>query len=468
MTIKNIFSFLLGFALLAFSACSDFVDSYQDDPNNAADAPIEAVLNAAFVGTIIAHEGEDARLACLWSRQFTGSDRQYSALEIYGVNAENFDWDKYYLVAENSKIVIEKSAATNDKLASGIARTLQAHSYGMMASMWGDIPYTEANKFLEIPDPVYDPQPQVYADVQTLLDQAIADLSGGPTNEVIANRDFYFGGDTDEAIENEAAKWSQVASTLKARFALHTGDYTTAISAATKGVKSSADEWIIPHVVGAYNQDQNLYYSFGVSDRAGYMTANVAYLPAILDPGNALYRGNAKTDEAARFAFAFTGEEGAYDLNYSGMWASTAPFPLVSAIETELILAEAEWRGNSNPDAALEHLNNARAILAAQFPDGTYEAYELADFDNGGIASRAGLSRNDALLYEILEEKYVSLMGQMEVFNDVRRTDNFLEIPATSGNQLPQRFLYPQEEIDANINAPDPIPGLFEETPINK
>lgn len=459
MTIKNIFSFLLVFALLAFSACSDFVDSYQEDPNNAADAPIEAVLNAAFVGTIIAHEGEDARLACMWSRQFTGSDRQYAALEVYTVNAENFDWDKYYLVAENSKIVIEKSAETNDKLASGIARTLQAHSYGMMASMWGDIPYAQANKFLEFPDPAYDPQPQVYADVQTLLDQAIADLSGNPSS-ASASLDFYFSGD--------ATKWSQAASTLKARFALHTGDYTTAISSATKGVKSTADEWIIPHTTGSYNQDQNIYYSFGQSDREGYMTANVAYLPAILDPANALYRGNAKTDESARFAFAFTGEEGAYDLNYDGMWAATAPFPLISAIETELILAEAEWRGNNDPGAALDHLNNARAILAAQFPEGTYDAYELADFDTGGIASRAGLSRNDALLYEILEEKYVSLMGQMEVFNDVRRTDNFLEIPATSGNQLPQRFLYPQEEIDANINAPDPIPGLFEETPINK
>lgn len=460
MTIKNIFSFLLGLTLLSISACSDFVDSFQEDPNNAAEAPIDAVLNAAFTGAIIAHEGEDARLACMWSRQFTGSDRQYAALEIYTVNAENFDWDKYYLVGENCKIVIEKAAETNDKLASGIARTLQAHSYGMVASMWGDIPYTQANKFLEFPDPVYDPQPQVYDDVQVLLDQALADFSGSSSSPAIAAKDFYFGGD--------ATKWSQVASTLKARFALHLGDYSTALNSATKGLKSSDDDWIIPHATGAYNQDQNIYYSFGQSDREGYMTANAAYLPAILDPGNAAYRGNAKTDESARFAFAFTGAEGAYDLNYDGMWAATASFPLVTAIENELILAEAEWRGNNDPDAALAHLNNVRAMLAAQFPAGSYEPYTLVDFDAGGIASRPGLSRNDALLYEILEEKYVSLMGQMEVFNDVRRTDNYLELPPTTGNQLPQRFLYPQEEIDANINTPDPIPDLFEETPINK
>lgn len=459
MTIKNILSFILVFALLGLSACSDFVDDFQEDPNNASDAPIAAVLNAAFVGTIIAHEGEDARLACMWSRQFTGADRQYAALEVYGVNAENFDWDKYYLVAENSKIVIEKSAETNDRLASGIAKTLQAHSYGMVASMWGDIPFREANDFLNFPDPNYDPQAQVYSDVQTLLDGALTDLNGA-TGGAVAGTDFYFGGNP--------VKWSQVASTLKARYALHLGDYATAISAAEKGVMSSADDWIIPHTTGSYNQDQNIYYSFGQSDREGYMTAANAYLPAILDPANAAYRGNTKTDEAARFAAAFTGGEGTYDLNYDGMWSATSPFPLVTAIENQLILAEAKWRGNNDPDAALTHLNNARAILAAQFPAGKYEAYTLADFDTGGIAARQGLSRNDALLYEILEEKYVSLMGQMEVFNDVRRTDNFLALPATSGSQLPQRFLYPQSELDANVNAPDPIPGVFEETPINK
>lgn len=459
MTIKNILSFILVFALLGFSACSNFVDDFQEDPNNAADAPIAAVMNVAFVGTIIAHEGEDARLACMWSRQFTGADRQYAALEVYSVNAENFDWDKYYLVAENSKIVINKAAETNDKLASGIAKTLQAHSYGMMASMWGDIPLREANDFLNYPDPSYDPQAQVYSDVQTLLDGALTDLNGASAGAV-AGIDFYFGGN--------AVKWSQAASTLKARYALHLGDYATAISAAEKGVMSSDDDWLIPHTTGAYNQDQNIYYSFGQSDREGYMTAANAYLPTILDPANAAYRGDAKTDESARFASAFTGTEGSYDLNYDGMWSATSSFPLVTAIENQLILAEAKWRGNSDPDAALMHLNNVRAILAAQYPAGKYEPYTLADFDTGGIAARDGMSRNDALLYEILEEKYVSLMGQMEVFNDVRRTDNFLALPATSGNQLPQRFLYPQEEIDANVNAPDPIPGLFEETPINK
>ena len=51
----------------------------------------------------------------------------------------------------------------------------------------------------------------------------------------------------------------------------------------------------------------------------------------------------------------------------------------------------------------------------------------MADLAEGGIAGRPGESAEDALLHEILEEKYASLVGQIEVFNDLRRTDNYLD-----------------------------------------
>lgn len=458
--INTILTLSVGVLLFGFSSCADFVDDFQDDPNNAADAPIEAVLNAALTGTIIAHEGEDARLACLWSRQFTGSDRQYSALEVYNTNAENFDWDKYYLVAENSKIVIEKSQQTNNLLASGISKVLTAHSLGMVTSLWGDVPYSQANDFLNFPTPVLDAQADIYSGVQGTLDAAISELAGSPSSAIIAGTDFYFAGDP--------AKWSAVANSLKARFYMHTQDYGAALNAASKGVASTDGDWIVPHTNGAYNQDMNIYHSFGVLDREGYMTANDAQLPLLLDASQADYRGNAKTDESARFAHLFTGEAGLYDLNYSGMWAASAPFTLVSTIEVELILAETNLRANNDNSTALTHLNNVRAILAAEYPDGTYEAYEIADFESGGLANPDGLATADALLHEILEEKYVSLVGQIEVFNDVRRTDNLLGFSAMVGTNLPERFLYPQDEIDTNPNMPNPIPDMFEPTSVNK
>jgi hypothetical protein len=33
---------------------------------------------------------------------------------------------------------------------------------------------------------------------------------------------------------------------------------------------------------------------------------------------------------------------------------------------------------------------------------------------------------------------------------------------------LPQRFLYPQNEINTNLNVPNSIPNVFTKTPANK
>ena len=107
-----------------------------------------------------------------------------------------------------------------------------------------------------------------------------------------------------------------------------------------------------------------------------------------------------------------------------------------------------------------------RAAISA-FPDGTYEAYVAADFESGGIANQPGATAMESLLHEIVEEKYVSLVGQIEVFNDIRRTENLLEIPSTNGSEIPNRFLIPQVEINANANTPNPIPDLTEKTPVN-
>ena len=69
---------------------------------------------------------------------------------------------------------------------------------------------------------------------------------------------------------------------------------------------------------------------------------------------------------------------------------------------------------------------------------------------------------------EILEEKYISLIGSLQVFHDTRRTDNILNVPikSSTATAIPQRFLYPQSEIGSNINFPGVV-DLFTKTPVN-
>ena len=100
-----------------------------------------------------------------------------------------------------------------------------------------------------------------------------------------------------------------------------------------------------------------------------------------------------------------------------------------------------------------------------------YEPYVEADFENGGMKNLGGLDETQALLKEVLEERYVTFFCQMLGFNDVRRTRKEsvgVQLTPTIGDKLPERFLYDQEEITSNANIPNPQPGLFDPTPVNK
>ncbi len=440
------------------TSCEKFLD-INTSPNSALSAPVGNILNAAFVSHIMSMEGEDARLACMWSQQYTGSDRQYSSYDAYLVNTEVFEWDKHYFgTCEQMEQVIKIAEETNNRFYIGVAKLLQAQSYGTVAALYGEAPFSEANQFPEIKSPVFDDEVAIYAGVQTLLDEAIAALSSGDGSDV-EGADFFFSGN--------AASWEAVAHTLKARYALHQGNYALAATQAGMGIGAGGD-WMAPHS-GGYNQGMNIYHSFGQWDRFGYMTAWDAYLPQLLDTSNANYRGDSLTDESARFADLYTVVPEGYDLNYAGsMYAETSSFPIVTELENLLILAEAEARNGDNA-AALTALNNARAAVLAKYPAGAYGSYALTDFDAGGIADNGQGSQSDNLMYEIVEEKYICLVGQIEVWSDMRRHDYMLTgLSPVSGSQWPQRFLYPQVEISANENTPDPIPDIYQKVELSK
>ncbi|MEM6298567.1 MAG: SusD/RagB family nutrient-binding outer membrane lipoprotein [Bacteroidota bacterium] len=464
MKTHKFFSLLLAaLLLLGGTACEDLVDDFEEDPNNAPDAPTATIINSVLVSGISATEGEYARLAAMWSRQYTGQDRQYSAYHNYVTGAGDFDWDTYYVyTTSQADIVIDRATEFDNRLTKGIMLTHKALMFGTATSVWGDIPFSEANRFPEIEDPAFDAQSEVYAGVQALLDEAIADFGSGLGGTVdeggVSYNDFYFGGD--------AAAWSAAANTLKARYFMHTGNYASAISAAQSGISSPAGDMTNKHTGGNYGQDMNLYYSFIQVDRNDYFGANDSYMATLVDPASDTYRGNAKTDESARFTFLYTSSPDYFpNTSDDGMFAATAEFPVVTYVENQLILAEAYAR-TGNAAAAITALNGARSAHAAQF--GTmYEDYVMADFQSGGIAN-GGQDMETALLMEILEEKYISMAGQIEAFNDVRRTDNALGIPPVTGSMIPQRFLIPQDEINANANAPSPIPDLFDPTPVNQ
>lgn len=467
---KYIFGYIV---ILLFASCGSLVEGLNETPNSPTSSPYNFVLTGAQVGTIIVHEGEAARKANIFSGHLEGIDRQHLGFNDYIVSSGDFDsqWDDAYVHAIRNALEAEKTAEEEGRIgiATGIAKVLQALAFGTSTSLWGDIPFDEAG-FLEFQNPAFENQLEVYDELQLLLDEAITELQSGE-GRLVSNTDFYFEGD--------AIPWIEVAYTLKARYYLHTGNYPEAYQAASNGISSHDNSMMAPHIQA--QPGSNLYNQFFAVSRPNDIKIS-DFFDGLVNPSSGDYRGNAKTDETARYNNYFrTNNSGVtVNTNNNGYMAAAAPFPLVSYAENLLILAETGLRSNSF-GIGLSHLNEFRAFMRlggylynidATTSGLQYDDYVANDFQSNGMANTDNLSQNDALLKEILEERYITLFGQIEAFSDTRRTYNEqnvrVQVPPNVGNELPQRFLYPQSEIDRNSNTPSPIPGFFEKTPVNQ
>lgn len=473
-----------------FSACEKFTEGVSEfDPTQPTDASLAQVINSGEVAYIGFMEGELGRIAGMWSSQFTGSDRQYVTLNNYTSTAPDYDnaWSNIYAGALKAfRIAQEKATTANNKRALALAQILEAHTMATTASVFGDIPYSQANNLVDFPNPAFDKQLDVYNATLNLLNAALSNIATGT-----GSYDGDIFGGSDES-------WIAVANTLKAKIYLHLGKYPEASVAAAAGVIDPSLDLIAKHG-DIYQANFNIYSSFMDYDRPGYLSAADALAPRLLDPGADEYRGNAKTNEEDRFNFAYMNEEiyvAGYEPNFlsnaqgykgapAGMFAITADFPLVTYRENQMILAETSVR-TGDVGAALGYLNDYRKYLnegGYLNPDfysgpGNYLAYDATDFDAGNTENPDGISSAEALYREIIQEKYISMIGQIEVFNDMRRNGfgsfagkqnwQVLGITPNTGSTIPQRFIISQAEINSNTSAPTPTPGLFERTEVFK
>ena len=464
----------LAMCVLALS-CESLVDGINEDPNKitADDLEPQLFLTGALLANTIAQAGHLNRISGMYSGQLTGFTSLYSNIYGYSLSgAESVSsWSRIYVgTLPNVRQIVER--AGNDRLLSGIAKVVEAHAIGTAASLFGDIPYSEAVN-AEISDPAFDGQLAVLSDMQNLLDDAIADLSGAASRPL--SEDIHFNGD--------AEKWLATAYTLKARYYMYTRDYGNAYSAAQNGI-SSADGTMSYIPRGDANRadgDKNLFWTILEGSRAGDIGTGDSYLIQLLTAESGVYRGNVKTDETARLGYYIIDAAGG-SLN-SGVIEQFEPQPLVSFGENTLILAEAGGR-TQGFDTGLRHLNEHRAYLRAggrlnaNFIDQPfmYEDYVMADFEAGGMENADNIDMTRALLREIVEERYVEGFGMYMPYDDARRirnssgdSDLVVPFPFNTGTATahPERMPYSFDELNTNENAPEE-PGIFIKTPVNQ
>ena len=468
-------SFLVVGILLA-SSCESIVEDINANPNDILTSDVEdkLFLTGSLLANVQIQLGHLNRIGQMYSGQLIGFSSLYS--NIYGFNLStaeaNSEWNALYVgVMTNMRKV---ASSSSNPLLVGIAQIVEAHAAGTAASIWGDIPYTEAAN-PEISDPIFDTQLSVYNAALSLLDQGIASLQSASSANL--NEDIYFSGDKN--------KWIAAAYTLKARFSLHKKDYAAAASAAANGISAaSGDMRFYPKESANTSGDKNLFFTILEGSRAGDIGNSNAgvdsYLVQMLDSSTDVSRNNDKTDETARLGYYRINSTGGSAND--GVIAGTEPQNLVTYFENELILAETKARLGSLADG-LPHLNNVRAWLSdgGHLNDNhignafKYDAYDAADFASGGIENKDGVADKTAFLREVIEERYVAGFGTHMAYNDarlLRKSDGAFAVPFVLVNgpnpPYPERMPYATNELNSNENAPAEDPGIFTKTEVNR
>jgi len=347
---------------MLFFAC-DEIELEEVDPNNFKDATPDLMINAPLLAQQLVIEGELARLANIFSNQFTGADRQYVSYNSYNIVAGDFDniWGNLYAdgIAQ-CRLIRGKAAEINNDLLEGTAMIIEANLLGNAAALWGDIPNVQACNDVLYPEPAYDNQADVYASAIALLNDAIAKVGTSGVD---------YGAQTVDASVRATMIWSEVAYSIQARLYLHLGQYANAIAAANNGIPSGSGDWLFNHDTD-YGTDgiMNVYWNFLQWNRYGYIGAYDAYLPVLMtnrtDPRYDYYYSSGDPYDVDPFAGA--PEWG----NAGGIFQYDHSFPVITYYETQLIIAECEMiDGTPDRAAALVALNNVRAYWDARLEE---------------------------------------------------------------------------------------------------
>ncbi|MEQ1855955.1 MAG: SusD/RagB family nutrient-binding outer membrane lipoprotein [Longimicrobiales bacterium] len=433
MTIKNKTRRVAGVTLaaVALGGC-DFISPLESNPNAVATANVDQLFTSAQVISYFLGTGGLSRIAAIWTQQMAGTDRQFATFDTYTITDADFE-DEFNALYTQGGLIDLRSAIAQAEAAgrlpyAGILKIHEAYIVGIISSFYGDIPYREAVG--GVATPALDDQAQVYADLQALLDEAITDLAGAGAGP----------GALDMNFAGNAARWTAVAYTLKARYHMHWAEvngaasYTAARTAATNGITAAAGTWRARF--GTAQTESNLWTQF-LSDRSGYVSSGDFMIPLM----------NANADP--RRPYYFEQVSGAYTSRVSlladpGYGAADFDLPLVTCAENYFIIAEAETQVGTDA-AARTAANNALDCEEASYTPALDLSAEQTIIN--------GLS-GAALRDKIMEQKYIAMFLNTEVYNDYKRTCLPAAIVERSGG-MPGRLFYASQERATNPNVPN-------------
>lgn len=460
----------LALSLLVFSAssCKKLLETEPIEPSSTPVLIHEVFQTATLNLSLHFGQGYD-RYANVFTQQLTTEGEIPEHIACYDLKHEYFEYDfngMYDDVFRKLRIVIEKANEEEAFHYTGAAQVLTAVGLGKLTDAYGDIPWSEALQTEVISFPKYDPQEDIYKEIQRLLNSAITNLDTSSTAS-LNEGDIVYNGDIK--------KWKAAAYGLMARYANHLSKRYPAQSAADALAaidKAKAlgfgENWDLAY---QHNGASSVNPWYEASEHAILKGARhfIEDLKLTSDPrlssyfspiANEEYMGNSIHCIADTISSAIS------ILNSdSKITRSTAATPFFTYYELLFIEAETAYRSGDLNRAASAHNEAITASMNATVNTASEAIRSKIQRYCNTFASEDATTIS---LGKIMHEKYKAMFCRgIESWVDLRRHNfrfpGYLEIPMDAnyqalGTDYIRRILYPHNQLSLN---PEAIPDVY-------
>ena len=197
--------------LFSVSSCEIFDLDINTDPNN----PSEAAFNLLLTNVI---SNNSSTFAGGLNNMASGFVAHTDSFDDFNMTngSWNGTWNALYSgsMKDLNELIVAAEASGNNPYYLGIGQVLKAYYFSLMVDLWGDLPYSQAfqgDAATAIKEPVFDNDAAIYADLISLLDQAIVNFA---ETSIPVSGDLIYNGNI--------ANWRRTAKTLKLRLLLQT------------------------------------------------------------------------------------------------------------------------------------------------------------------------------------------------------------------------------------------------------
>jgi hypothetical protein len=252
------------------AGCKKFLDVNKNVNNpTPASVNLSLVLSAAErnIALNIALGSTLGNTLSLYTHQITGR----IAADRYGAGASN--WENLYSAISNLNVIIKRAPTENRFVYAGIAKILKAYTVSLLVDIWGDVPYSEYDRFDEgISQPKFDKGSEIYPQLLALLDEAVGDINNTTVNPSKPGTD-------DLIYKGNTAYWIKAANTIKlklytqVRLVQDVKKQVTALLAAPASlINSEAESFMMPFGPISTTDDRHpAYGDYTATQRGGQL-----------------------------------------------------------------------------------------------------------------------------------------------------------------------------------------------------